>query len=463
VESFKMTDFDEFERRLAVALRSDADQGTAGSDPIQVARAAIAAARRPVRLARRRWTRPMFARLALVAAVGALTVGAGLYLAVGGPTHSPAFASPSPSSGTARPASWALTGAMGTPRSGATVTLLADGKVLVAGGGDGVTGVDTGSAELYDPRTGSWTATGAMVTPREAAAATLLPDGKVLVAGGGQQMAEHTWLASAELYDPRTGSWTATGTMLIPRGNATATLLLDGKVLVVGGDTDSGSGMSPSAELYDPSTASWSATGVMGTPRNGGTATLLPNGMVLVAGGYTPHEASGNNAGYSSPSASVELYDPASGTWTATGTMGTPRGGGIATLLPDGKVLVVGGVDSGSRSLASAEVFDSGTGTWTATGDMLASVAGTATLLRNGDVLVAGGWVVKPGSGGGLPTAERSHFAELYDPGSGTWTATASIPTSCGGGPATLLRDGVVLVAGGSVGTSSCLYDPGSP
>jgi hypothetical protein len=370
--------------------------------------------------------------------------------------------------------SWTATGSMRTPRGGHTATLLPSGKVLVAGGGGGDT---VASAELYDPGTGSWTATGAMITPRESATATLLPDGRVLVAGGGRQMTDFTILASAELYDPGTGSWTATGTMGTPRQGGTATLLPDGKVLVAGGINFSRTGIMAgnavelaAAELYDPSTGSWAATGTMGTPRSGGTATLLPDGKVLVAGGYTDHSASASSSAYSSPSASAELYDPGSGTWTATASMTTPRAGHTAMLLLDGRVLVVGGDDPGFGQLASAsaELYDPSSGTWTATRAMVTTGSGfTATLLRAGKVLVAGGAVTKAGGSGSaqLPTAEFLASAELYDPGSGSWTPTASMTAPRMGQTATLLPEGTVLVAGGSDGVglaSAELYDPGS-
>jgi N-acetylneuraminic acid mutarotase len=189
---------------------------------------------------------------------------------------------------------WSFTGDIDQERDSPTATLLANGKVLLAGGDD--KNGPLASVELYDPATGRWTRTGSLGTARDGDTVTLLPNGKVLVAGGDDT--NNDYLTSAELYDPATGSWTPTGSLNEERAWHTATLLPNGKVLVAGGD-DNGN----SAELFDPATANWTRTGSLGTARDSHTATLLPNGQVLIAGGYDYDD--GN------PSASVELYDPA--------------------------------------------------------------------------------------------------------------------------------------------------------
>ena len=322
---------------------------------------------------------------------------------------------------------FSATGSMATAREYHTATLLPNGKVLVTGGHQGI--AYFASAELYDPVTGTWTTTGSMAAVRDRHTATLLSNGKVLVTGGEDGIAGDGGIsfASAELYDPATGTWTTTGSMATAREQHTATLLSNGKVLVTGG----GNGIAylASTELYDPVTGTWTTTGSMTTVRIDHTATLLSNGKVLVTGGHS----------VSSDLASAELYNPVTGTWTKTGSMATARYSHTATLLPNGTVLVTGGRNS-SSFFRSAELYHPATGTWTKTGSMATARAfHTATLLPNGKVLVTGG-----GHGSGVVAG-----AELYDPATGTWTTTGSMTTVRIGHTATLLPNGTVLVTGG--------------
>jgi N-acetylneuraminic acid mutarotase len=209
-------------------------------------------------------------------------------------------------------------------------------------------------------------------------------------------------------------------------------------VLVAGG-FDTGLDPVGSAELYDPATGSWTLTGSLNTARYFHTATLLPNGMVLVAGGL---------ACCTFISASAELYDPTSGTWTPTGSLNIARDSHTAILLPNGMVLVAGGFDSTSNASASAELYDPASGTWTSAGNLNnARVYHTATFLPNGMVLVAGGR-----DGPSFTPSDILSSAELYDPASGSWTVTGSLNAVRAYHMATLLPNGMVLVAGGVSG-----------
>src|SRR5262249_8223943 len=174
---------------------------------------------------------------------------------------------------------------------------------------------------------GTWSPTGSMTVFRDGYTATLLTDGRVLVAGGcGAEDLGNclTVLASAELYNPTAGTWSATGSMVVGRFGHTATRLLDGRVLVANG-FDVNRGRLTSAELYDPTTGAWSATGSTSACCFA-TATLLLDGRVLVVG-------SGSN------STRAELYDPTTGTWSVTGSSSVGRFGNLATRLRDGRVL----------------------------------------------------------------------------------------------------------------------------
>jgi hypothetical protein len=333
---------------------------------------------------------------------------------------------------------WIATGNLNVARRFHTATLLPDGRVLVAGGwGSG----PLDSAELYDPGTGIWTATGSLTQPRAGHTATLLPSGKVLVAGG-ESLGELA--GTAELYDPATGSWTPTGNLNTPRVAFTTTLLAIGKVLVAGG-VDNSDATLASAELYDPSTETWSFTGDLITGRLVHTATPLQDGRVLVIGGWTDDF-------FQWVTSRAELYDPIAGTWSGAASLGERRLFHTATTLPDGKVLVAGGYRSdpfggGSgayipTSLAEVELFDPIVGTWEIVGNLNeARSQHTATLLPDGEVLLAGGfdWNVRL----------NVSSSESYEAVTAASTNTGSLRSARYGHTATLLLDGTVLVAGG--------------
>ena len=191
------------------------------------------------------------------------------------------------------------------------------------------------------PASGTFVYTGNLNVARYNHTATLLPSGEVLVAGGGGgTAAAFTWLASAELYNPKTGKWTLTGSMSVGRTDFTATLLPSGEVLVAGG-TDYEISCYSTAELYNPSTGVWTLTGSMTQPRCLHSATLLPDGEVLVSGGV--------NSVYSTNTATVsaaEIYNPETGTWTPTGSLSVSRAEAATLLLDDGEVLSAGGYNN---------------------------------------------------------------------------------------------------------------------
>jgi N-acetylneuraminic acid mutarotase len=341
--------------------------------------------------------------------------------------------------------------------------LLADGKVLVAGGTDGGrTTVD--GAVLFDPETSTWRETGAPATARRAHSVTRLPDGRVLVAGGetGPLRFPVNGLATAELYDPATGEWTPTGSMNTPRSGHSATLLPTGKVLVAGGTT----GRSPqtsrsvsSAELYDPATGEWTPTGMMTDARSYHVAVLLGNGTVLVIGGFLDTER-GDGPGL----AFCELYDPAAGTWAPTGNLGMPRSSHTATVLADGTVFVTGGWPSfvpvgwnyQAYSLWTTERYDPATGTWSVAENMPCGRAlHRAAPLPSGNVLVVGG-IEAANPDAGYATAA------IYDPVLRTWDETASMSVGRFGFTTVRLTDGRILVASGIETAGLATPNPGN-
>ena len=338
---------------------------------------------------------------------------------------------------------WVLTGNLNIARYGHTATLLPNGKVLVAGGRVNNSNI-LDSAELYDPTTGTWSVTGRLNASHIRHTATLLRDGRVLVVGGVNIQSIND---VAELYDPGTGTWTRTVAPATNRLDHTATLLQTGKVLVAGGV---GAGFVRIAELYDPATGTWSSTGSLITGRALHQATRLQDGRVLVTGGA-------NDADESTPVASTEIYDPLAGTWSNASDLNTARYSHTATLLPNGKVLVAAGngpplTPPYTTSTNTAELFDPATGHWSNSGSLNSLLFyRTATLLCSGKVLVAGGDTFDYGV-----VPER---AELYDASRGVWNSTSDLNTARSGHTATLLPNGKVLVAGGLgfVGTGRTL------
>jgi hypothetical protein len=331
----------------------------------------------------------------------------------------------------AAPGQLAPTGSTTFARFSHTATLLGNGKVLVAGG-MARNGVWLDSAELYDPANGRFTMTGPMHSQRAGATATVLPNGNVLIAGGNDGSGKS--LASAEIYDPATGNFSATGSMTTPRGHAIAILLKTGKVLIAGGSAAGDDEELTSSELYDPATGHFTRTGSMHHPRGSFTAVALKDGRVLVAGGmssgYYPNRKI---------EATAEIYDPETERFTETGSMEFPRYKQGAALLPDGRILVAGGSNEIGRQItySSTEIFDPQTGKFSA-GPRLKSarfkLLSGVVALNDGRILLAGG-------------AERP---EVYDAARGVFTELGGAPLD--GylfSTATLLRDGRVLLVDG--------------
>ena len=407
-------------------------------------------------------------KVAAVVFIGVVAVGGALYMiqpgkpAVAGPNPTPAVSHSPSATATATPTPRPTPAGPITPgRQIHTATLLADGRVLVAGGYDG-NDAALASAELYNPSTNAFTSTGSLVTARGLHTATLLADGRVLIAGGGPaswlSVPPGPYLASAELYDPKTGTFSPTGSMTVAREDHTATRLADGRVLIVGGN-DVGAHAVASAELYDPKAGTFSPTGSMTTARGFPTATLLADGRVLIVGGN-----SGTWNFIGSSLASAEIYDPKTGTFSATGKMTIGRVWDAATRLSDGRVLITGGCSDNAGSflfLSSAEIFDPKTGKFSPTGPMADKrLYHTATRLSDGRVLVAGG-------GGDYVVGGFLASAELYDPKTGKFTATGSMTDQRTYQQATLLAGGRVLVTAGEGDeqvvaplASAEIYDP---
>ena len=336
---------------------------------------------------------------------------------------------------------WAPANPSYVARENHTATLLTNGMVLIAGGLDSSGSFPQADVELFDPATGDWQGTDSLPAAVGLHTATLLSGGGVLVAGGCDSEDPLNPLTNTEVYDPSVGLWTPADGLNNARCGHTATRLLNGQVLVAGGDAGG-----VSAELFDPATGSWTPTGSLNTPHaSGHTAALLPDGKVLVAGGL---DTDGNWL------ADVEIYEPIGRSWTPANPMTTGRTGHTMTVLTNGLVLVAGGD-------VSAELYHPSTGNWTAiTNPMVVPRFGhTATLLPNGKVLLAGGNL------GTYPYSRCT--AELYDPVTETFTYTGCLIDGRAFQTATLLSNGLVLAVGGQgVGNNAAtinsaeLYQP---
>ncbi len=315
---------------------------------------------------------------------------------------------------------WTIAAADPLARVCPSATLLPNGRILVTGGSIPGSIVTQAPCAIYNPSANTWAVTGALNFARDQFSQVLLPDGRILAIGGDA-------MNSCEIYNPAVGTWTVTAPITNTANQLSTVLLADGRVLNVCGYT------TPEAQIFDYKTGTWAITGNLVNARNEYTLTSLATGRILIAGGAPILPMAG------AAMTSCELYNPATTTWALTGSMITPRAYHASVLLPDGRVLTTGGATgalSGITGTATpnCEIFDPATGAWTATGAMnYARTSHQVTLLFNGKVLVTGGLFPIP--------------AELYDPATGIWTEVATPVGTYFQHTATLLPDGKVLIA----------------
>ncbi len=351
--------------------------------------------------------------------------------------------------------SWVSAGTMGINRIvGFSMTWLSNGNVLVAGGLVAGTLTATQTAELYIPSQNAWTTVASMAAARTAHTATALWNGKVLIAGGASgSLLSPTALSSTELFDPATGTWSNARSLdtagLTPRMSHTASLLPDGRVLVVGGQA-SPLTAAPEASIYDPERNRWSPARKLGSARYGHTATVTQTGTVFVFGGYS---ASNTALG------SGEVYDATTDSWTATANAPlTGRVSHAATLLPSGEVLLTGGAGTAgvtpygvalTAPYSSAELYSPGSNRFTLAASLRTARRGHTTSLQpDGTVLAIGGY-------GSTYLAD----SETYDVASNRWSSGPTLATARSGHAALVVPNGafpdfvgnpVVVVAGGN-------------
>ncbi|MGO9454986.1 MAG: Kelch repeat-containing protein [Candidatus Binataceae bacterium] len=348
-------------------------------------------------------------------------------------------------------------GSLECPQIGSTTASLEDGRVFVAGGSDGYSSGALDTVELYDPMTGTFTPTVSLPDHRIGFTATTLNDGTVPIAGGEVFPGcvnsinskctgsctippEPILTNDAEIFDPSTETFAEVGSLNVARSQHLAALLLDGRVLIVGG-----TGPEDSAEIYDPGTQSFTLTGNIPGATSWDHAVTLTSGKVLLIGGL--------DTTTDSPVENAELFDPVSNAFTPTSNLVTPRTGEIAALLNNGNVLVAGGMTCSPLSplppfqtcnyLSAAEIYDPGTGLFTSTGSMsLNRLGATGVNLGSGNVLVAGGTtcVTVPQCSGSGSAFQTTGTAELYDPANGTFALTGSMIDARIGNSAAELR-----------------------
>lgn len=288
---------------------------------------------------------------------------------------------------------WTVTGELVDERQLPAVIVFSDGKVLVAGGTDSSIN-PYNRAEIWNPQTGQWTSAGKMKKRREIPQGIDLDDGRGLVAGGISKLFKH--MTNVEAYDPVTDEWMELASTNEGRARFTLTKLQDGKILAVGGGALEGPWKN-SAEVYDPAADTWTLTADLITGRAMHTATLLEDGRVLVVGGM------GQGSGQGVSLTSAEIYNPVTNEWSTAGNTQIARQDHVATLMKDGRVIVVGGVGGTLQS----EIYDPVDGTWLL-GPM--TVEGryrfAGVTLADGSILIIAG----------QSTTKVLHTSEIYKP-----------------------------------------------
>lgn len=340
---------------------------------------------------------------------------------------------------------WIQTAPLQQPRALFDMTRLLDGRVLAVGGTAG-TGT-LASAETFSANTNSWSAAASLLQARSRHVLVTLNDGRALAVGGRVRGVS---LASAELYLPSLNRWQNTASLAVARDNHAVALLTDGRVLVTGGVSATGRAEQPevtrTAEIYDPTTSTWQAAASMRQARYSHSASLLPDGRVLVVGGFVPGP-------FHVATRSAEIYDPLLNEWHMLAPMPTARAVHAAAVLKDGSVLVAGGVINPPNELHAtdaSELYHPYSGTWHATGALMVarrSLSGAA-VLSNGTVLL---------SGGADNNNNRLGSAELFNPSAGAWSPTGSMHSARVGFAVEPLTEDQVLVAGGIGGAGAAL------
>jgi N-acetylneuraminic acid mutarotase len=349
---------------------------------------------------------------------------------------------------TPTPGSWSESGDMTRARGFAPVVALADGTVITAGGTDGSS--FSASAERWS--SGTWTTAGSIGQPVAGQVAVKLNNGKALFAGGADDI---SYYLKADVFDPSAGTWAQTPNMVHAHAYGAAAKLANGDVLVIGGYDGGPSLVTNAVDVYSAGGGTWSAGSALpGAGRYAFTATAAGNGKILVAGG------SDGSLGASAALSSAYVYTAGSG-WAATDSMSRPRIDAASVTLPDGRILVAGGVDGNGVPTNTAEVYDPTTGHWSLTGFMPLARAGfSLTLMTGGKVLAAGGYGTSP--------SQAMSTAVLFDPTTGGWSSTGSFLFARRFPSAAALPDGRVLVTGGHDGGTSYLdstelYNPPPP